>query len=111
MDEQIKIEVHTRGGKHIIIISDVIYCQSKGRYASICLSDGNSIEVLQNLKQLAELFPLSLFFRCHAKYLINMSKVENYSIKGRQLALAGKIISVAKDRDISFREQFQLLTK
>jgi DNA-binding LytR/AlgR family response regulator len=109
MNETIVI-MHTACDDYAVTSNSIIYCKVDGRHASVWLSDGSMIPASHNMKYMEEqLLSSGMFFRCHAKYLVNVSQIAHYNMKIRQLTLVGEQIQLplAKNRCAAFQQRIK----
>ena len=77
--EMDKIAIPTSSGFKFTQVSDIVYCKANGVYSEIHLLDGTVISGSKSLKEIEELLPNELFFRCHKTYLINTNHCVEYN--------------------------------
>ena len=61
----------TNSGIKVIMLADIMYLKSDGRYTIINLKDNTSLVVCKNLKIYEELFKDVNFVRVHNSYIVN----------------------------------------
>lgn len=91
------IRIKDKNIVHLIEITNIIYCQSKGNYSSITAKD--VYKSLKNIQSLITNQDSSLFFRCHKSFLVNISCISEIDIKSNELHLYnGTNLPVAKSK-------------
>lgn len=96
------------GSVELVAPDEIILCFSGGQNSVLVkLSSGRELLLPKNsLKHLQELLTGDEFYRCHAKYLINLNCVRRYIPKSGELELNnGSIVFVAKSRRAEFRKR------
>ena len=76
------IKLTTSKGIVVLDSEKIIYCQSKGNYTSIYFINGDKQLVSRQLGEVEKLLPKECFCRIHNEYIINTTKITNYT-KGR----------------------------
>ncbi len=66
------ISLKTTKGIEFINPAEIVYFGIKNRDVKVFLIDGNTGITLHSLKELETLLERFPFYRCHARYLINM---------------------------------------
>lgn len=82
-----KIAFPTKEGLRFVHISDIVYCVASGSYSDVILSDNSKITVSKPLKYFEGVLPVSLFFRCHKSYFVNLNFADNYNDSNKQITL------------------------
>lgn len=99
------IAIRTFQDIQMINPDEIIYCMSAGRTAQIIMKPDDCIKTVHNLKELTKKLERSMFVRCHAKFLVNITIPFIYDSKNRELELINKHkIKVAKDRKALFSQ-------
>lgn len=73
-----RITLKTVDSIHIILISDIVYCQGDRSYTTFYLSNNKEIMVSKNLREYEEMLPENQFIRTHQSYLVNLDYVARY---------------------------------
>ncbi len=76
-----KIALPTLHGYELISLNNIMYCESKSNYTTVCLNNGQQILISRTLKDIEELLNTEPFFRIHNSYLVNLQYAIRY-IKG-----------------------------
>lgn len=63
--------------------ANIEYCSANQSYALVKLHNGKEILIAKSLKQLAEQFPPSTFYRVHKSYLVNIFYIRRF-VKGKE---------------------------
>lgn len=95
-----KIAVPTIEGLTLILVSDIVRCQSDGNYTHLFLKDESKITASKTLRYFDKLLEVYNFFRTHQSYIINLDFVNKY-IKGKGgyvLMMDGTSVEVAVRR-------------
>jgi len=61
----------TSSGIKVVMLADILFLKSEGRYTIINLKDNTSLVVCKNLKIYEELFKDVNFVRVHNSYIVN----------------------------------------
>ena len=78
-----RLALPTLEGLLFVDISNLMYCESEGRYTRFYMADENKkILVSKNLGEYESLLPANTFIRIHHHTLVNINFVDKY-IKGR----------------------------
>lgn len=77
-----RIAVHSSDTTDLIIIQDILYCESSANYTMLQLSNGSKITSSKNLGYYERILPTSTFFRAHNGCIVNMNYVKKH-VKGR----------------------------
>ncbi len=77
-----KIIVPTVNGFELLVIADIIRCQSDINYTTIFLKDKHKLVVAKTLKEFEETLSSHSFFRVHNSHLINLHCIKSYN-KGK----------------------------
>ena len=103
-----KVMFPTKNGYQILKISNILYCKAEVNYSTIYSFDNNSFTIVSTLKNLEEILPSKIFFRCHKSYLVNLNYIKTYDKSRDRIILEnGREIEIATRRV----EQFmQILT-
>ncbi|MEP7171147.1 MAG: LytTR family transcriptional regulator DNA-binding domain-containing protein, partial [Bacteroidota bacterium] len=73
------IAVPTQNGLTFIKVDEIVRCESDNNYTTFYLTNKSKIVVSRSLKEYEEMLEECNFFRIHAKHLINMSRIKNYT--------------------------------
>lgn len=74
-DQSNKIVLNDHESLHLIVISNILYCQAEGSYTTFTLADGKKIVTSSNLKEYEQMLSPYEFVRSHHSYLVNMHQV------------------------------------
>ncbi|WP_422361569.1 LytR/AlgR family response regulator transcription factor [Reichenbachiella sp.] len=66
---------------YLVLVSDVIRCESEANYTMFYLVDKRKIMVSKTLKEFDQLLEGQSFFRAHQSHLINLSHFDRYEKK------------------------------
>lgn len=78
-------------GKIIYLESDeILYCEGDGNYTTIHLTNGKSLLVTQQLKQIEEKLTND-FFRIHNSFIVNLSKISEYLKSDNYVILSNNV--------------------
>jgi two-component system, LytTR family, response regulator len=67
--------ISVRDGLVYFIQKDILSIEADGAYSYIYMRDGIKHTVSKNLREIGEGLDMTLFFRCHASYIINLYEV------------------------------------
>ena len=99
------LSLKTTKGIEIINPADVLYFSIENQEAILYLLDGSTRITQHTLKELEALLEPFRFFRCHARYLINMAHVKRYTHKTCTVELSNRQqLKVAFDRKTKFKQ-------
>ena len=99
------LSLKTTKGIEIINPADVLYFSIENQEAILYLLDGGTRITQHTLKELEILLEPFHFYRCHAKFLINLKHVKRYMHKTCTVELSnGQQLKVAFDRKIKFKQ-------
>jgi DNA-binding LytR/AlgR family response regulator len=59
-----------------VALDDILYIEGLKDYISICLTNGEKIASLMNMKKIEDYLPRPEFLRTHRSYIVHMAKVE-----------------------------------
>lgn len=82
--------VTNKGTRHLINLSDVLYCEVINRKIDLHLSGGNIIEYYGKISELEQRLGEE-FFKSHRSYLVNLKYISGYNSSEITLADGGKI--------------------
>ncbi|MEP3387155.1 MAG: LytTR family DNA-binding domain-containing protein [Reichenbachiella sp.] len=66
---------------YLVLVSDIIRCESEANYTIFYLLDKRKIMVSKTLKEFDQLFEGQSFFRAHQSHLINLNHFDRYEKK------------------------------
>ncbi len=95
-----KIALPTMEGLQMIMIDQIVYCESDSNYTILYLKERRKIIVSSTLKDIEELLSEYSFVRVHRCYLINLNEVDKYVRgEGGFLVMAdGSSVDVSRSR-------------
>ncbi|MEO0332961.1 MAG: LytTR family DNA-binding domain-containing protein, partial [Bacteroidota bacterium] len=76
--EDERITFSTQEGLEVVVIQDIIRCQSDSNYSDILLVDERKITISRTLKEVEEMLKAYSFFRVHHSHLVNLRHVRKY---------------------------------
>ncbi len=76
-----KIVLKTTGSVHIVMLKDIIRCESRKNYTYFYTTDQEEIKVSKTLKEFDELLESFKFYRVHQSHLVNIAHVKRYEKK------------------------------
>ena len=99
--------VPTLAGLELLVISDIVRCQSNGNYTTIYLRNKTTILVAKTLKEFEIFLGEHGFFRVHNSHLINLATIKKYQKgKGGYVVLEDNT-----EIEVSSRRKEELLLK
>ena len=99
------LSLKTTKGIEIINPADVLYFSIENHEVNMYLAIGDASVILHPLKELEALFAPYNFYRCHARFLINLAHIKRYTHKTGEIELQhSKIVKVAFDRKTKFKQ-------
>ena len=104
-----RITIPTSTGINVISISDILHIEADRSYCCIHLAGGERLLVSKPLKEIEELLPLDLFFRCHSAFLVNLNYVKKFiKDNGGHIVLNdGSKVPLARRRKHEFIERLK----
>lgn len=97
-----KIFLHTQEGIHMVLLNDIIRCETSGSYTTFHLSGNKKILVSKSLKSYDDLLTTPQFFRIHQSHTINFDYVKIYNRDGTLWLKDGTVLQVAQRRKDEF---------
>ena len=80
------LTVQAEGSVHRILFSQLAYCESRGNYQHLHLTDGTEFCLRQTSAELfSQLSPDDAFVRCGAGYIVNLEQVRSLNEKVMEL--------------------------
>lgn len=73
-----KIVLKDSGTVYLVLLKDIVRCESETNYTKFFLSDGRKLLISKTLKEYAGLFEGHSFFRAHQSHLINLLHFDRY---------------------------------
>lgn len=71
-----KIGLNVAGGIQMILVSDVLYIEKKGRKIYVCCSDGEKYDTRETMKRLEEMLTPFGFYRSHQSFLVPLHRIK-----------------------------------
>jgi DNA-binding LytR/AlgR family response regulator len=97
-------------GSRVFKYDEIVYFEIEDGMIHVKLLTKQSVSIKNSLKELENGLISCLFYRIHAKYLINMNCISEYLHKSRELIMKDNItLKVAKDRRAAFKKAFDEL--
>jgi DNA-binding LytR/AlgR family response regulator len=97
-----KRELHSKKCKSV---GEILYCEAKGSYSRVHLSNDENFMLSFNLKELSDFLPEKDFARCHRSFLVNLNHIKN--VDGEPCKV---ILSDGRILDISVRKKKLILS-
>jgi len=99
------LSLKTTKGIEIINPADVLYFSIENHDVKLYSTNEETGIILHTLKELEELFTPYNFYRCHARFLINLAHIKRYTHKTGEIELQhSKKVKVAFDRKTKFKQ-------
>lgn len=96
----------TDGGFLSVAVSDVDYIEAQNKQVIFHMADGRMITVHESLSKCAESFsPETGFCRCHRSYIVNLSKVKQFS-KSEITTFNHAAIPISRNSYAAFKETY-----
>jgi two-component system, LytTR family, response regulator len=102
-----KLTLPTHEGIHIVVLTDIVRCETSGSYTTFHFADGKKIMVSRPLKSYDDILIVPQFFRIHQSHTINLAYVKTYSKEGGVHLKTGETLPVAQRK----KEQFYRIIK
>ncbi|MEM6877791.1 MAG: LytTR family DNA-binding domain-containing protein [Bacteroidota bacterium] len=95
-----RVALPIQDGFEMVLLSDIIYCQSDGAYTRVFIKSGDSLYLSRNLRFLEDMLCEYHFFRVHHSYIVNLHEITRYSrADGGQLWVTnGDVIKVSRSK-------------
>jgi len=105
-----RITIQTGDEYEVIDLNEIIYIWTDEGVTLVKRNDGRQLVASQSLSHFEGLLSDQFFFRCHAKYLVNLKKVTKYSSLGRSgtaKMIDGTRLQVASRRKSDFGKKMK----
>tara|TARA_B110001452_G_scaffold56251_1_gene43618 strand:- start:263 stop:604 length:342 start_codon:yes stop_codon:yes gene_type:complete len=113
MNVRTQIAVKTaNSGIRVVMLPDILYLKSEGRYTIISLKDNTSLETCKNLGIYEEFFKNLNFIRVHHSYIVNFQHLnEIIRDSGRQYCVLfnDKMIPISNRKLSKVKEHLHYL--
>lgn len=76
-----KVAMPTMEGLQMILIDNIVSCESSSNYTTLLLKDKQKLIVSRTLKDIEELLEDHSFIRVHHSYIVNLNEINKY-VKG-----------------------------
>jgi len=73
-----KIALPTLEGFELVLLNDIIHCQSDSNYTHIMVKNTKKLLVSRTLKEIEELLEGHTFLRIHHSHVVNLNEIERY---------------------------------
>ncbi|MBL4703754.1 MAG: response regulator transcription factor [Flavobacteriales bacterium] len=95
-----RITIPTANGFEVLLINQIVRCQSDGNYTLFYLDEKTSFLSSKTLKEYSDLLETCGFLRIHRSHIINLDHVKRYvKGKGGEVVMAdGAIVPVSRER-------------
>lgn len=97
-----KLVLRLQEGYQVVIVSQLMYCQSDKGYTTFYLADGKSYIASKPIKEFESQLPNNIFVRTHQSYLVNMDYVDKYDKNGYIFLKNGKQVPVSTRKKEEF---------
>jgi len=104
-----KISLPTIHGHEIILIKDIIRCESDDHYTVFYLINKRKIMVATTLKYYEDLLPTDMFFRTHNSHIVNVAHVARVSKEGYVIMTDDSSIEISRRKKDAFMQRLNLL--
>lgn len=105
-----RLVLHTMEFIQVVLLKDIIYCQSEGSYTTFFLTGNRKVIISKPLKYYEELLPEQWFLRSHQSFLVNIEFVDKILKTGYLLLKDGTKVPISlRKKEYIFRritEQF-----
>jgi two-component system LytT family response regulator len=108
-----KIILKTFDNIYLVKVSDIICCESDGRYSTFYLQSGDKVIVSNALKYYQDILSEFGFYRVHKSFLINMEHIQRFEkSEGGYIILTNNLkIPVASRKKEELLELFDKITE
>ncbi len=108
-----KIILKTLDNVYLVKVSDILYCESDGRYVSIYLQFGEKILVSNSLKFYQDILSELGFYRIHKSFLINLEHIIRFEkSEGGYIILTNNLkVPVASRKREELMDLFDRITE
>ena len=95
-----KIALPTMDGLQMVLIADIISCESDDNYTIFLLKNKKKVVVSSTLKEIEEILEEHHFIRVHRSYLVNLNEIEKYQKgEGGYLVMSdGSTVDVSRNK-------------
>jgi two-component system LytT family response regulator len=95
-----KIALPTMDGLQMVLIADIISCESDDNYTVFLLKNKKKVVVSSTLKEVEEILEEHHFIRVHRSYLVNLNEIEKYQKgEGGYLVMSdGSTVDVSRNK-------------
>ena len=110
-NEDLKIVVALLNEKRVLYLKDIICIQGQGSYATIYLSNKETLLISKTIKYFEQLLPAeSTFFRAQKSWLLNLRHIQSYHLsKGDVVLSNGVVARLSPQRSHDFLEKMEIL--
>ena len=94
-----------KNGYNVVKINSILYCKADGNYSNVYTLDGKSFLLTAILKNLEARLPVSIFFRTHKSFLVNLNYVKKVDKAKNLIFLENdKVVEIASRRVNEFEK-------
>ena len=95
-----KIALPTMDGLQMVLIADIISCESDDNYTIFLLKNKKKVVVSSTLKEIEEILDDYHFIRVHRSYLVNLNEIDKYQKgEGGYLVMSdGSTVDVSRNK-------------
>lgn len=97
-----KIFLPTQEGIHMVLLADIIRCETSGSYTTFHIVGAKKITVSKSLKSYDDLLTIPQFFRIHQSHTINFDYVKIFNRDGTLWLKDDTVLQVAQRRKEEF---------
>lgn len=101
-NKKTRLVLRLQEGFQIIGFEDLMYCKSDKGYTTFYLNNGKSYIASKPLKEFEGSMPLSIFFRTHQSFIVNLKYVDKYDKTGYIHLKMGETIPVSSRNKEAF---------
>lgn len=111
--QDMKICVSSSKGFQLVLLSNIIYCESEGSYTVLHLTEGQKITASKPILDFEQMLEDLYFIRVHRSYLVNINHVKEYirGEGGQAILSNGHLVEISRRKKEMFiqriKEQFK----
>lgn len=104
--QKITFTAHSATGFCKITIDDVDYLEAQNKRVLVHMSDGKTMEIREQFSTCENVFlPDNGFFRCHRSYIVNLSRVEQFT-KTEIFTSQNARIPISRNNYMAFKDAY-----
>ncbi len=77
-NDEMKLCISSLKGFHVVLLDNILYCESEASYTVFYLSDGQKVMASRSIMEYEQLLEQNDFVRIHRSYLVNLNHIKEY---------------------------------